>query len=602
MRKNFKLLTAFISCLLFLISLLPSISAKAATTDNSKLLVGYWHNFDNGTGIIKLRDVSTKFDVITVAFGETAGDRCTLEFTPCYGTDADFKADVAYLKSQGKKVVLSIGGQNGVVLVPDKTSKDKFINSTIALIDKYGFDGIDIDLESGISLNGGDTDFKNPTTPQLVNLIDAIRTIRNHYGNGFVLTMAPETAYVQGGLTAYGNIWGAYLPIIYNLRDILTFIHVQHYNTGGLTCLDGANYQPGTADFHVAMTEMLLQGFPVNNNPNNMFPALREDQVMIGIPACPSAAPSGGYTNPTEMKKALDYIIYGKSYGGKYQLRKASGYPGFKGLMTWSINWDAKSNFEFSNSYRDYFGGIVPPVNTLKAATISATTPSKGNFTLNASVPSYNTATSYKILEGSSVISSGTLKAGESTTQNISFNVTNKNPGTYTYTIQLADTSSILNSNILSVVVPDDSIVPTLKAATLSSSSLTSNNFTLTAKIPANNSAITYKFLEGTTEISTGKLPANSSTETIISLDIKNKAIGIYNYTVVLVDSTNKTITSNTITVKIDSQPTSTWTAYTTYKTGEIVSFNNKNYKCIQGHLSLPGWEPSNVPALWSQI
>ena len=79
---------------------------------------------------------------------------------PVYGTDAEFKSDISYLKSKGKKVVLSIGGQNGVVLLPDNAAKDRFINSIQSPIDKYGFDGIDIDLESGIYLNGNDTNFK----------------------------------------------------------------------------------------------------------------------------------------------------------------------------------------------------------------------------------------------------------------------------------------------------------------------------------------------------------------------------------------------------------------------------------------------------------
>lgn len=57
------------------------------------------------------------------------------------------------------------------------------------------------------------------------------------------------------------------------------------------------------------MADMLLHGFPIGGNANNMFPALRSDQVMIGLPAAPAAAPSGGYISPTEMKKALDYII-----------------------------------------------------------------------------------------------------------------------------------------------------------------------------------------------------------------------------------------------------------------------------------------------------
>ena len=77
-----------------------------------------------------------------------------------YGTDAEFKSDIVYLKSKGKKVVLSIGGQNGVVLLPDNAAKQRFINSIQLLI---GFNEIDIDLESGIYLNGNDTRFQKPT-------------------------------------------------------------------------------------------------------------------------------------------------------------------------------------------------------------------------------------------------------------------------------------------------------------------------------------------------------------------------------------------------------------------------------------------------------
>ena len=81
--------------------------------------------------------------------------------------------------------------------------------------------------------------------------------------------------------------------------------------------------------------------------------ALRPEQVIIGLPSSPQAA-GGGYTTPANVQKALDYLMKGQSFGGTYVLRKAGGYPGFKGLMTWSINWDKFTNFEFSNSHRAY--------------------------------------------------------------------------------------------------------------------------------------------------------------------------------------------------------------------------------------------------------
>ncbi|WP_067181853.1 fibronectin type III domain-containing protein [Microtetraspora niveoalba] len=41
------------------------------------------------------------------------------------------------------------------------------------------------------------------------------------------------------------------------------------------------------------------------------------------------------------------------------------------------------------------------------------------------------------------------------------------------------------------------------------------------------------------------------------------------------------------------------WQAWTAYSVGARVTYNGVDYECIQAHTSLPGWEPSNVPALW---
>ena len=598
-RKCKRLVSIFAAVLLF-VSIIPIKAVSAAQSLGERLLVGYWHNFDNGTGIINLRDVSDKWDVINVAFGETYSDRAVVEFTPCYDEE-QFISDVQYIKSKGKKVILSIGGQNGVVLLPDATAKEKFVKSICDLVDKYGFDGLDIDLESGISLQASDTDFKNPKTPQIVNLISGVREISDKYGSNFIISMAPETAYVQGGITAYGNIWGAYLPIIYGLRDKLTYIHVQHYNAGGNQGLDGVTYTQGTADYEVAMAEMLLYGFPIAGNSNNMFPALREDQVMIGLPATQAAAPSGGYINPTEMKKALDYLIKGISYGGKYKLANGKGYPGFRGLMTWSINWDAKNNFEFSNNYRDYFDKLTPVQNTLKAATLSASNVNNGSYTLTATVPSRNTATSYKILEGTMEIATGTLTAGNSKDTIITKSLSNKENGQYEYTVVLSDGANSVTSNkVLVKVEPQPEI--TLKAATLSASAVNNGNYTLSAIVPEYNKATSYKILEGSTEVASGTLTAGNSEQVTLTKKITNKEVGSYDYTIVLYEGSNSVI-SNKVTVVVENYTpeVQAWAAYVSYKNGDIVSYNGSNYACRQAHTSLPGWEPANVAALWQK-
>ncbi len=44
------------------------------------------------------------------------------------------------------------------------------------------------------------------------------------------------------------------------------------------------------------------------------------------------------------------------------------------------------------------------------------------------------------------------------------------------------------------------------------------------------------------------------------------------------------------------------WKAGTSYKVGDIVTYKNYKYKCIQAHNSVVTWEPSETPAIWERI
>jgi len=328
-------------------------------------MVGYWHNFDNGSGFIRLRNVSTKWNVIIVAFGEpTSPTSGNIVFTPFDGA-TEFSSDLAYLHSLGKKVLLSIGGANGTVQLTTTGARDAFVTSVTSIINTYGFDGLDIDFEGqSLILNSGDSNFMAPTTPVIVNTISAIRSVRNNFGANFILTMAPETFFVQLGYQFYGGTCsgcdrraGAFLPVIYGTRDILTWLQVQDYNSGPIMGLDNVYYSMGSPDFHSAMLDMTLTNFTVAGT-GLTFPALRPDQVALGLPATVNAG--NGYMSPTEVQKALNYIIKGQSYGGAYVKRNTVPTPNnLRGVMTWSINWDAYNGiFEFSNSYRTYLDGL----------------------------------------------------------------------------------------------------------------------------------------------------------------------------------------------------------------------------------------------------
>ena len=298
-------------------------------------LIGYWHNFTNPSGeTYPLSEVDDSWDVINVAFAENAQNgNVSFILDEGAGGEAKFIADIKAKQAQGKIVALSLGGQNGSVLVNNEAEADNFANSLYEIIQKYGFDGIDVDLESGVAVG----------TPILEYLPLGIKKLKAKVGEDFFLSMAPEWVYVEGGYTAYGGPWGAYLPMINALRDDLSVIHPQYYNNGAVyTPYRTAPYEAGSTDQLVATAKMLIEGFEYNNTT---FEGLRPDQVGFGVPSGPQSAGSG-FTTVQNVTNALDCLTKLQNCGS---LEPNQAYPTFRGVMTWSINWDRFDGFAFSS-------------------------------------------------------------------------------------------------------------------------------------------------------------------------------------------------------------------------------------------------------------
>lgn len=445
--------TNWLSCLLLFCVFFSGTQFLTAQVTPAKVIVGYWHNWGSTTGsppYIRLRDVNPKYNVIQVAFGSSAADYATISFTPENISTADFIADIQFLHSQGRKVLLSLGGQNGTIVLTTAAQKQAFVTTMKAILDQYDFDGFDIDIEGGLSLqlNNGDNNFTSPTTPKVINMIAAAKEIINYrkgQGKNCWLTMAPETYYVQTAYgAAYSPLVGAYLPLIYGLRNELTFIHTQYYNTGSVMGMDNRVYSQSTPDFIVAMTEMLLYGFPVAGTGMN-FPALREDQVAFGLPAIPAAAPSGGHLAPASVKLALDYLTKGTSFGGQYILRKPSGYPGLRGIMTWSVNWDRTNNDDFATNYYNYFSGSnpgnIPP-------TAGITSPANNaSFTAPATITIQATATDADGTVSQVAFYNGSTLLGTDATSPYSYSWTNVGNGTYNLTARATDNAGAVTTS-----------------------------------------------------------------------------------------------------------------------------------------------------------
>jgi chitinase len=325
-----------------------------------RILAGYYHNWNTTSAPhVPLDQSHSAYNLLHVAFATPIqGTLYKMEFNPVMYSPTNFKAQIQTVQATGKKVFISLGGGLHPVRMVNLAQKDTFVNTMSAILDYYGFDGIDIDFE-GTSLLALGNNLNQPADSGAHYLIRAIRQLmerhRNLYQRKLGLTMAPETAFVQGGMAAYGGIWGAYLPVIQALRDSLDLLQVQLYNSGAMPALNGQNYSAGTADFIVALTESSIRGFQTSGG---LFLGLRPQQIAIGLPACPMAAGSG-YTDTVTVGAAMRYLLGRGPRTGQYILIQNGGYPQLGGMMTWSIPWDATAScatpYEFAQQFQRIF-------------------------------------------------------------------------------------------------------------------------------------------------------------------------------------------------------------------------------------------------------
>jgi chitinase len=119
--------------------------------------------------------------------------------------------------------------------------------------------------------------------------------------------------------------------------------------------LDDQFHFMGGADFHIAMTDMLLAGFPVANT-GRVFPPVRDDQIAVGLPAAPLAG--NGYTSPAQVHQALDCLVQGQTSACGGYTPRGDPAPSLRGLMTWSVNWDRFNGYEFMNSHEPYLDAL----------------------------------------------------------------------------------------------------------------------------------------------------------------------------------------------------------------------------------------------------
>lgn len=547
---------------------------KMPDISNKQIAVGYYHNWvpEQGAGYrggipaaTDLEKINSFYNVISVAFMKGDG---IPTFEPYDISDTEFRKKVASLNEEGRAVLISLGGADSHIQLHNG-QEQAFADEIIRLVERYGFDGLDIDLEQS-AITAGDNQTVIPK---------ALKIVRSHYakqGKHFIISMAPEFPYLRTG--------GSYVPYLQALENEYDFIAPQLYNQAGDGLSIGHEWIAQNNDSRkYEFLYGMSQAFETGGSGYVRIPANR---LALGIPANNDAAANGYVQDPSVVYQVFEQMEKEKT-------------P-LKGLMTWSVNWDEGKNSagvsyneSFAKAYQGLFKEQVPdnekpsrPTNLRGTATTSSVTLSWTPSTDNVRVDHYN------IYENNRLI--GTSNTASYTHQGL------RPDTTYSYTVEAVDPSG--NRSDRSAVYR----IKTKEGSQLPAPSIPAD--LVVRNVTQTTIQLSWRANDWQEEVSYYEIYRNNqriaTSETPSFVDTHLMAATTYTYQVRAVNAAGISGLSQQVvaTTKDDSSQENAWVAGTTYKVGDIVTYRGNQYRCLQAHTAIPTWAPDLAQALWQLI
>lgn len=142
---------------------------------------GYWQQYQ-GPPVATLTAEAPEYNVLFAAFALGGGAQ-KMNFRPIVQDPASFKLDVAASKARGVLWSLSVGGgvrSEAATVLRTETDARRCFETLTPIIDEYGFQGVDDDLENG------------PAGFTEAGLTALFGMLRDRYGPGFLLSSTPR--------------------------------------------------------------------------------------------------------------------------------------------------------------------------------------------------------------------------------------------------------------------------------------------------------------------------------------------------------------------------------------------------------------------------
>lgn len=455
------------------------------------------------------------------------------------GIDTDFYADeINNIRSKGGDVIVSFGGANGIELAQSNTDAAALQSKYQSVIDKYKLTWIDFDIEGSAVADKAAVDRRNKA-------IKGLQARNPNLKVAFCLPVLPS------GLTDDG------LYVLKNAKE--NGVRIDVVNVMAMDYGDGQAPNPDGK-----MGDYAIQAARATYDQCNSLGI----SVKIGV-------------TPMIGKNDVQTEVFYQSDARKL-LSFAQSNSWVRLLAMWSVNRDngrggalyqssniTQTDLEFTNIFKVFNTGSEPGDDDTNPPAIPAVptglnAAAAGTSVINITWSNSAGATGYDLkLDGVEISNVTSPYAHTGLAAN----------STHTYAVRAKNSSgtSAWSSTVTAATRPqivDGSAWEAYKA------------YNAGDVVTYNGTA--YKCIQSHTSLP-GWEPSNvpalwSKTDSAPGVDPRPQP-------------------------EPDPQPAKpVWAANAVYRTGDLATYNGNLYECIQAHTSLPGWEPSNVPALWSQV
>lgn len=239
------------------------------------------------------------------------------------------KDDVTLAKNKYhlKYVLASVGGENNTYDPGANVNYDDLAQKTVTFLDKYGFDGIDFDLEA------------TPVEVTQDSLATFIKALKKQKSD-IIISGAPQVNNVNGKLD-YVNT-GVSQVYTKAINDgLFNYLFVQEYNTGGnYVNSKGDSCTKGDQDCY----DQTNAGFIKNSYYALDKLTPKTTKIVAGQPATKAAAGAATVFNGVDSSDPF------KAMCDNYMA--LNGQTQYGGAMNWEVSYDKGNNYEFADMFK----------------------------------------------------------------------------------------------------------------------------------------------------------------------------------------------------------------------------------------------------------